>query len=122
MAHQIAHVLRFTHSPTRRFSDSALWAQPLALSSSKRSEDPACCEAAAGHWEKAMIQGTQKPRFSKRDRGFCYLKSTNLTAAMEGLFKEKMTELSVKLYKQFAKENKIEATIKKNLEVLDYGE
>jgi hypothetical protein len=61
MAHQIAHVLRFTHSPTRRFPDSALWAQPLALSPSKRSEDPACCEAAAGHWEKAMIQGTQNP-------------------------------------------------------------
>ena len=75
MAHQIAHVLRFTHSPTRRFSDSALWPQPLALSPSKRSEDPACCEAAAGHWEKAMIQGPQKPRFSDREVGFFMLKA-----------------------------------------------
>ncbi len=36
--------------------------------------------------------------------------------------KQKRTELSVELYEQFAKADKLEATIKKNLEVLGYGE
>jgi type I restriction enzyme M protein len=37
-------------------------------------------------------------------------------------FEEKMLELSTELYGQFAKANKLEATIKKNLETLGYGE
>ena len=37
-------------------------------------------------------------------------------------FEEKMSELSAELYEQFAKADQLEATIKKNLEVLGYGE
>jgi type I restriction enzyme M protein len=37
-------------------------------------------------------------------------------------FEEKMAELSAKLYEQFAEAERLEATIKKNLEVLGYGE
>jgi len=37
-------------------------------------------------------------------------------------FKEKMAELSATLYKQFAEADQIEATIKKNMEILGYGE
>ena len=62
-----------TCSPFHPFSDTPfLRFRPLGatLSPSKRSEDPACCEAAAGHWEKDMIQGTQKPRFSCSEVGF----------------------------------------------------
>ncbi len=36
-------------------------------------------------------------------------------------FEEKMSELSAKLYEQFAESDRLEATIKKNLEVLGYG-
>jgi len=36
-------------------------------------------------------------------------------------FEEKMTELSATLYEQFAEADRLEATIKKNLEVLGYG-
>lgn len=36
-------------------------------------------------------------------------------------FEEKMSELSAKLYKQFAEADQLEATIRKNLEVLGYG-
>ncbi len=36
-------------------------------------------------------------------------------------FEEKMAGLSAKLYKQFAEADQIEATIRKNLEVLGYG-
>ena len=35
---------------------------------------------------------------------------------------KKMAELSATLYKQFAEATQLEATIKKNLEVLGYGE
>lgn len=37
-------------------------------------------------------------------------------------FEEKMAELSAKLYKQFGESDQLEAAIKKNLEVLGYGE
>ena len=37
------------------------------------------------------------------------------------LFEEKMADLSNKLYEQFAEADKLEATIKKNLEVMGYG-
>ena len=37
-------------------------------------------------------------------------------------FEEKMAELSATLYEQFAKADQLEATIKRNLEVLGYGE
>jgi type I restriction enzyme M protein len=37
-------------------------------------------------------------------------------------FEEKMAELSATLYEQFAEADRLEATIKKNLEVLGYGE
>ena len=37
-------------------------------------------------------------------------------------FDEKMTELTAKLYKQFAQAHQLEATIRKNLETLGYGE
>ncbi|BCX80587.1 type I restriction enzyme M protein [Methylomarinovum caldicuralii] len=37
-------------------------------------------------------------------------------------FEEKMAELTAQLYEQFAKSDALEATIKKNLEVLGYGE
>jgi type I restriction enzyme M protein len=37
-------------------------------------------------------------------------------------FEEKMAELSATLYEQFAEADQLEATIKKNLEVLGYGE
>ena len=37
-------------------------------------------------------------------------------------FKDKMTELTTKLYEQFAESERLEAAIKKNLEVLGYGE
>ncbi len=37
-------------------------------------------------------------------------------------FEEKMTKLSAELYEQFAKADKLEATIRKNLEALGYGE
>jgi type I restriction enzyme M protein len=37
-------------------------------------------------------------------------------------FEEKMAELSAKLYEQFAEADRLEATIKRNLEVLGYGE
>jgi type I restriction enzyme M protein len=37
-------------------------------------------------------------------------------------FEEKMTELSATLYEQFAEADRLEAVIKKNLEVLGYGE
>jgi len=37
-------------------------------------------------------------------------------------FEEKMAELSAELYEQFAKADELEATIKKNLEALGYGE
>jgi len=37
-------------------------------------------------------------------------------------FEEKMTELSAELYQQFAKADQLEATIKKNLKYLGYGE
>ena len=37
-------------------------------------------------------------------------------------FEEKMSKLSAELYKQFAKADQLEATIRKNLEVLGYGE
>ena len=36
-------------------------------------------------------------------------------------FKEKMAELSAKLYEQFEQASQLEATIKKNLEFLGYG-
>lgn len=36
-------------------------------------------------------------------------------------FEEKMAKLSVTLYEQFAEADRLEATIKKNLEVLGYG-
>jgi type I restriction enzyme M protein len=36
-------------------------------------------------------------------------------------FEEKMAELSATLYEQFAEADQLEATIKKNLEVLGYG-
>ena len=36
-------------------------------------------------------------------------------------FEEKMTELSATLYEQFANADRLEATIKKNLEILGYG-
>jgi len=36
-------------------------------------------------------------------------------------FEEKMTELTAKLYEQFAMTDRLEATIRKNLEVLGYG-
>jgi type I restriction enzyme M protein len=41
---------------------------------------------------------------------------------MEKLFKEKMTELSVKLYEQLAEAEQLEAIIKKNLEFPGYGQ
>ena len=37
-------------------------------------------------------------------------------------FEEKMTKLSAELYEQFAKADKLKATIRKNLEALGYGE
>ena len=37
-------------------------------------------------------------------------------------FEEKMSELTATLYEQFARADQLEATIKKNLEVLGYGE
>ncbi|RLB88746.1 MAG: SAM-dependent DNA methyltransferase, partial [Deltaproteobacteria bacterium] len=37
-------------------------------------------------------------------------------------FDEKMTELTAKLYEQFAMADQLEATIRKNLEALGYGE
>jgi type I restriction enzyme M protein len=37
-------------------------------------------------------------------------------------FEEKMAELSAKLYQQFAEADRLEAAIKRNLEVLGYGE
>lgn len=37
-------------------------------------------------------------------------------------FKDKMTELTTKLYEQFAESERLEAAIRKNLEVLGYGE
>lgn len=37
-------------------------------------------------------------------------------------FEEKMAELPATLYDQFAEADQLEATIKKNLEVLGYGE
>jgi type I restriction enzyme M protein len=37
-------------------------------------------------------------------------------------FEEKMAELSATLYEQFAEADRLEATIKRNLEVLGYGE
>ena len=36
-------------------------------------------------------------------------------------FEEKMTELSARLYEQFAESKRLEAVIKKNMEVLGYG-
>ncbi|MBT9143062.1 MAG: hypothetical protein DDT29_01461 [Dehalococcoidia bacterium] len=36
-------------------------------------------------------------------------------------FEEKMAELSARLYEQFAEADQLEATIRKNLEVLGYG-
>lgn len=36
-------------------------------------------------------------------------------------FEEKMTELSVTLYEQLAESKRLEAVIKKNMEVLGYG-
>jgi type I restriction enzyme M protein len=38
------------------------------------------------------------------------------------LFEEKMAELSATLYEQFAEADRLEAAIKRNLEVLGYGE
>ena len=37
-------------------------------------------------------------------------------------FEEKMAEFSATLYQQFDKANQVEAVIRKNLEVLGYGE
>ena len=37
-------------------------------------------------------------------------------------FEEKMSELSATLYEQFAESDQLEAAIKRNLEVLGYGE
>ena len=37
-------------------------------------------------------------------------------------FEDKMSELSAELYEQFAKADKLESTIKKNLEAFGYGE
>jgi type I restriction enzyme M protein len=37
-------------------------------------------------------------------------------------FEEKMAELSATLYEQFAEADRLEAAIKRNLEVLGYGE
>jgi len=37
-------------------------------------------------------------------------------------FEEKMAELSATLYEQFAEVDRLEATVKENLEVLGYGE
>jgi len=37
-------------------------------------------------------------------------------------FEEKMAELSATLYEQFAEADRLEAVIKRNLEVLGYGE
>ena len=37
-------------------------------------------------------------------------------------FEEKMAELSATLFEQFAKADRLEVTIKRNLEVLGYGE
>ena len=37
-------------------------------------------------------------------------------------FEEKMAELSATLYEQFAEAHRLEAAIKKNLEVLGYGQ
>jgi len=36
-------------------------------------------------------------------------------------FEEKMTELSAKLYEQFAEADQLETAIKRNLEILGYG-
>ncbi len=37
-------------------------------------------------------------------------------------FEEKMKELSAELYQQFAKADELETTIRKNLELLGFGE
>ena len=37
-------------------------------------------------------------------------------------FEEKMSELSAKLYEQFEEADRLEKTVKKNLEILGYGE
>ena len=55
------------------------------------------------------------------DKGFENLDKRDFQRYFEKL-EEKMTKLSAALYEQFAKSDQLEATIKKNLEGLDFGE
>ncbi len=61
-----------------------------------------------------------------RDHGYVLTPGRYVGAAEiedDGIpFEEKMAELSATLYEQFAEADQLEATIKKNLEVLGYGE
>jgi type I restriction enzyme M protein len=77
------------------------------------------CEAKAGWWRSASLADI---------KGHGYVLTPGRYVGAEAVeddgipFEEKMSELSAELYEQFAKADQLEATIRKNLEVLGYGE
>jgi len=76
-------------------------------------------EDKAGRWKSASLDDT---------KGHGYALASGHYVGAEEVeddsipFEKKMTELSAVLYEQFAKANKPEATSKKNMEALEYGE
>ncbi|MCH9031996.1 MAG: N-6 DNA methylase, partial [candidate division Zixibacteria bacterium] len=76
-------------------------------------------EDKAGWWKSATLEEI---------KGHRYVLTPGRYVGAEELendgipFEEKMTELSANLYEQFDKSDKLEATIKKNLEALGYGD